>query len=904
MSDESLFTDALAISAPAERAAFLDRASAGNPEQRRRIDELLAAHFLVNSFLARSAGADSPDGTATYDPAGTRIKTVQEIAGEVGQVIAGKYKLMEAIGEGGMGTVWMALQTEPVKRTVAVKVIKAGMDSKAVLVRFEAERQALAMMDHPNIAKVLDAGATASGRPYFVMELVKGIPITEYCDGRKLTTRQRLELFVPVCNAIQHAHQKGIIHRDIKPSNVLVALYDDRPVPKVIDFGIAKATDASPNERTLMTGFGAVVGTPEYMSPEQANMNNLDIDTRSDVYSLGVLLYELLTGSTPVDRKSLGKAALLEILRIVREVEAPKPSAKLSTVDTLPSVAACRGTEPAKLSKLMRGELDWVVLKALEKDRTRRYDTANGLAADVQRYLADEPVQAVPPSLAYRVRKAYRRQRAAVVTSGAFLLVLVAATVVSLVHATRATLAERDAIRHGLRAEEERQKAEAEARKARKQAEIAEAVKGFLERDLIAQANPLATGRSDSRPDPDLKLKTALDRAVPHIADRFEGKPLIEASIRRAVGNAYSGRGLFPEAQTQLEKACDLYRAELTRPDYQDVETHVVHPYVEAMLELINLYSGQGQPQKALATIPILEEQLRRSFRDIPEAKTLLEMMAGLRGILEGKDPAKALQTNRELLRKLFGGASTEQPAVGRTPESNPQVREGQGAEAGVLGTLQRMESSTAAIKLMTSGKYPEAEVAFKRIIEPQRAKGEAEMLVMIPLLAEVQRLQGKFADARANYESARDGIRKALGEDHPSLGACHYGLSQTLLSEKKYAEAETAVRAALAFYEKRMPDDLLRFELTGLLGSALLGQKKFANAEPLLTTGYEGIKARFDKTPEADGARLAVTIRVVEAVDRLVELYGATDKPGEVKKWRAERAKYPDAVPKPGVVK
>src|SRR4029079_19449444 len=271
-------------------------------------------------------------------------------------------------------------------------------------------RQALALMDHPHIAKVLDAG-TADGRPFFVMELVKGTPITRFCDERKLTPRQRLELFVPVCQAIQHAHQKGIIHRDLKPSNVLVAMYDDRPVVKVIDFGVAKAAGQSLTDRTLMTGFGTVVGTPEYMSPEQANLNNLDIDTPSDLYSLGVLLYELLTGTTPVDRKSLGKAALLEVLRIVREVEPRRPSANLSTIDTLPSVAANRGVEPAKLSKLMKGELDWVLLKALEKDRIRRYDTASSCARDLQRYLSDEMVEARPPSAAYRAAKFVRRHK-------------------------------------------------------------------------------------------------------------------------------------------------------------------------------------------------------------------------------------------------------------------------------------------------------------------------------------------------------------------------------------------------------------------------------------------------------------------------------------------------------------
>src|SRR5207302_229801 len=291
------------------------------------------------------------------------------------------------------------------------KDIKPGMDSTTVLARFEAERQALALMDHPNIAKVLDAGTTEMGRPYFVMELVKGIPITKFCDENHLTPKERLELFIPVCQAIQHAHQKGVIHRDLKPSNLLVALYDGKPVPKVIDFGVAKAVGQPLTEKTLVTGFGNIIGTLEYMSPEQAEINQLDIDTRSDIYSLGVLLYELLTGSTPFSKKDLKKAGMLEMLRVIREEEPSKPSTKLSTAEGLPTLAANRGTEPAKLTRLLRGELDWIVMKALEKDRRRRYETANGFAMDVQRYLADEPVLAGPPSAWYRLRKFVRRNR-------------------------------------------------------------------------------------------------------------------------------------------------------------------------------------------------------------------------------------------------------------------------------------------------------------------------------------------------------------------------------------------------------------------------------------------------------------------------------------------------------------
>jgi WD40 repeat protein len=330
----------------------------------------------------------------------------------------GPYKLLQQLGEGGMGAVFMAEQLQPVTRKVALKLIRAGMDSRSVLARFEAERQALALMDHPNIARVLDAGTTDRGLPYFVMELVKGVPITAYCDERHLTCEERLGLFVQVCQAVQHAHQKGIIHRDIKPSNVLVCLYDGKPVPKVIDFGVAKATGPKLTDRTLFTQVGAVVGTLQYMSPEQAEVNQLDVDTRSDVYSLGVLLYELLTGTTPLERNRLKGVTFLEVLRLIREEEPPRPSTRLPTAQGLPAIAANRGLEPRRLNGVVRGELDWIAMRALEKDRNRRYESASAFAADVERYLRDEPVQACPPSAGYRLRKFARRNRREVLTAG------------------------------------------------------------------------------------------------------------------------------------------------------------------------------------------------------------------------------------------------------------------------------------------------------------------------------------------------------------------------------------------------------------------------------------------------------------------------------------------------------
>jgi serine/threonine protein kinase/Tfp pilus assembly protein PilF len=399
MNELDIFSAAVALDTPEEREKYLDEACGDNAALRERIDSLLRSFREAGSFI------ESP--AHDFENAATLDRPVAEGPG----TIIGSYKILQQIGEGGMGVVFMAEQSEPIQRTVALKIIKPGMDTRQVIARFEAERQALAMMDHPNIAKVLDAGTTSSGRPFFVMELVKGVPITEYCDRQRLPVGERLKLMTTVCSAVQHAHHKGVIHRDIKPSNVLVAEYDGLPVPRIIDFGVAKAMGQQLTERTLFTQFGQIVGTFEYMSPEQSRFNQLDVDTRSDIYSLGVLLYELLAGSTPIERERLRTAAFDQILHMISDEEPPQPSVRIGSSESLPSIAANRGMEPKRLAGTVRGDLDWVVMKALEKDRSRRYDTASGLARDLEHFLADEPVSARPPSAAYRMRKFVRRNK-------------------------------------------------------------------------------------------------------------------------------------------------------------------------------------------------------------------------------------------------------------------------------------------------------------------------------------------------------------------------------------------------------------------------------------------------------------------------------------------------------------
>jgi eukaryotic-like serine/threonine-protein kinase len=480
--EEQIFNTALQFATREERAAYLKGACAGDAALRQRVDALLQAHEPAGN-------SPDPDATATSSPS-SDLSLVELVTEKPGDLI-GRYKLLQQIGEGGCGVVYMAEQEEPVRRRVALKVIKLGMDTRQVIARFEAERQALALMDHPNIAKVLDAGATEAGRPYFVMELVRGIKITEYCDQNNLSTNERLQLFIEICRAIQHAHQKGIIHRDIKPSNILVTLHDGAPVPKVIDFGIAKATTGQRlTDKTLFTAFEQFIGTPAYMSPEQAEMSGLDIDTRSDIYALGVLLYELLTGKTPFDAKRLVEAGIDEIRRIIREEEPPRPSTRISTLiaSEQTTVARCRGAEAPKLIHAVRGDLDWIVMKAMEKDRTRRYETANGLAMDITRFLDNEPIVARPPSNFYRFQKLARRNKLAFAAVAAVATALVLGAGVSTWQAVRATRAERE--QSVLRANESqlRKQAETEAALA-KQSQI-EAEQRLAE-SLLAQGDAL-----------------------------------------------------------------------------------------------------------------------------------------------------------------------------------------------------------------------------------------------------------------------------------------------------------------------------------------------------------------------------------------------------------------------------
>jgi eukaryotic-like serine/threonine-protein kinase len=607
MNEEALFAAALEKATPAERRAFLDEACGPDPALRRRLDRLLAADKETHGILegAPAAGPISPSGA---QPALT-----------AGRVFADRFRLCAKLGEGGMGEVWVVEQTEPVRRRVALKVIRPGLDSGRLLARFDQERQALAVMDHPNIAKVLDAGIDDAGRSYFAMELINGVPITKYCDDARLSLRQRLELFVPVCQAVQHAHQKGIIHRDLKPSNILVGLYDGRPVPKVIDFGVAKATGPRLTEQSVHTEVGWLIGTLEYMSPEQATLNNLDIDTRSDVYALGAVLYELLTGSVPFSRQELQAAAFTDVLRLIRDVDPPRPSTKLSNSVALANAAAVRQTEPKKLLALVRGDLDWIVMRCLEKDRNRRYGTASGVARDLERYLTGEPVEACPPSAGYRLRKYAWKYRKALAAAGAFAALLVAATVVSLSLASWA-------LREGRRAEARQREAEtyltgalgAVDQMLTRVAEVKLANIPQLEpvrRELLQDALRFCQGfLKEHGNSPDIRLEVASAyRRTGRIQHALGQSTEAEESFRQAVAIAEQLRAEAPDDPAVLDKLAGIH-GELGLY-YRDNKDRL------------------RQAEKAFQQAVALREQLDRQDSAYPENRSTL---AGIHGTLVG----------------------------------------------------------------------------------------------------------------------------------------------------------------------------------------------------------------------------------------------------------------------------
>jgi serine/threonine protein kinase len=955
-----LFNEARAKPAGLERGRFLDEACGDDLRLKQQILSLLQTEaeegdtdFLTRTLLIRSAAL------VTEKP-GDRI---------------GRYKLLQQLGEGGCGVVYMAEQEEPVRRRVALKVIKLGMDTKSVIARFEAERQALALMDHPNIAKVFDAGATDTGRPFFVMELVRGIKITDYCDQNNLTTEQRLELFTQVCHAVQHAHQKGIIHRDLKPSNILVTLHDGVPVPKVIDFGVAKATsDQRLTDKTVFTAFEQFIGTPAYMSPEQAEMSGLDIDTRSDIYSLGVLLYELLTGKTPLDPDELLRSGMNEMRRKIREDEPPRPSTRLSTMQAadLTTIAKHRQADAPKLIHLVHGDLDWIVMKCLEKDRTRRYETANGLATDLKRHLNNEPVVARPPSRAYQFQKLVRRNKLAFAASAAVLLVLLGGIAASTWQAIRATRAEREQSRlRGL--------AQTEAVKSQQ-------VATFL-KDMLRGVGPsVALGRDTTM------LREILDKTAERIGTDLKDHPEVEIELRLTLANAYGDLQLYKKAEEAARETLRLARAHFGEENLAVADaltkigqTRMVlrgidesESFSRQAIAMHRKLRGDGSLQEADSLIT-LGSALRHQFNlagrygdkaKLEEAETVIRAALAIRRKRLGNESvevARGLQTLRVLLnvrekldeaedvareglaidRKLYGDEHPETAAsyislgnalsrLNKLPEAEMCCRKGLEIRKriGGAGKWNLGEAHTAfAVVLEKQGKLAEAELEYREALAIARmAMGEDHMDLPFYLVnvANILRRNGKSAEARSLAEDAvaicrlhpqrveryiQDrafgalrGVLTDLGETasvdalnalnlqllrirlpagDPDLARVLAEFSQTFLSSGRFADAESLARESLTIFEKERPDEWMMFNARGLLGGSLLGQKKYAEAEPLLLSGYEGLKQREDKIPAGYKWQLKT------ALQSLVRLYEATGPAEKAAEWNRKLAEF-----------
>ncbi|MCK4931345.1 MAG: tetratricopeptide repeat protein [Candidatus Aminicenantes bacterium] len=653
-----------------------------------------------------------------------------------GTIIAEKYKLIEELGRGGMGVVYLAEQIAPVKRKVAVKIIKLGMDTKQVMARFEAERQALAMMDHPNIAKVFDAGTTETGRPYFVMEYVKGIPITEYCDTHRLNNRERLELFQEVCKGVQHAHQKGIIHRDIKASNILVAIQDNKPVPKIIDFGVAKATAQRLTERTMFTEIGQLIGTPEYMSPEQAEMTGLDIDTRTDVYSLGVLLYELLAGVLPFDSGTLRAAGLSEIQRIIRETDPPKASTRLSSLgDSQISIAQHRKTDPTALRKQLKGDLDWIILKAMEKDRTRRYDTVNELALDITRHLNKEPVMARPPSTAYKAQKMIARHKIGFGFSVVLFILLVGFAISMTVFSARVA--------------SERDRAEEEAAKAK-------AINAFLQ-DILGSANPIEGS------DKDITILEALETATDKIEEAFANQPEVETEVRHTIGVTYLRLGHYDKAEDMLRSALNV-----ARKAYPSDHPELASPLTSLAVLLHEKGKLDGAESLYREALDIRQKHFGREDEGVASILSNLGILLQERGDYDAAEPIF-----REILaidRKLLG-------------DDNLNVA----VDLNNLGNLLR-----------DRGDYEASEPLLKEAISILQKHEHPWVSIAMSNLGELMNRIGDYDAAEPIFEEALSIGLKHLGDKNQDIAKLRSRYGECLLNLGKLEKAEGELLAAL----------------------------------------------------------------------------------------------------------